>query len=70
MMHARRFMRIKEVSLITSISKSTIYQMVREHRFPKSIPISHKVVAWDEREVLAWQNAQLRKREEKLERTD
>jgi hypothetical protein len=39
---------------------------MRKREFPMSIPVSPKVSVRDEMEILRWQNAQLKKREEKL----
>ena len=51
-----RFIRAKEVTDITGISKSYVYQLTKEGRFPKSIsPVpGGNTVAWVASEVEAW----------------
>jgi prophage regulatory protein len=65
-MQARRFLRMPEVVRLVGMCKGTIYLKMRKREFPMSIPVSPKVSVWDEMEILRWQNAQLKKREEKL----
>jgi len=38
----------------TSLSRTTLWRMVRRGEFPKPIPISPNRVAWSEAEVDAW----------------
>ncbi|WP_436130558.1 helix-turn-helix transcriptional regulator [Acidovorax sp. LjRoot38] len=49
-----RLLRIGEVESVTSCKKSTIYQMMREGRFPKSLRLSSRFVVWPETAVLQW----------------
>jgi prophage regulatory protein len=49
-----RFLSLHEVVRITSLGKSTIYEMVRLGQFPAPISISARRRAWVESEVQAW----------------
>lgn len=49
-----RFLRLKQVVEITSLSKSEIYRRVSDNRFPKQRRRSHKVAVWLQSEVEAW----------------
>lgn len=46
-----RFIRLKEVISKTGLSRSTIYSLIKEGRFPPSVPIGSRAVAWVESEV-------------------
>jgi prophage regulatory protein len=43
-----------EVLALTGFSFPTVWQMMREGRFPRSFLIGKQKVAWRESEVLAW----------------
>jgi prophage regulatory protein len=43
-----------EVTALTHFSKPTIYQMIREDRFPKQVRLGPNKVAWLRSEVLGW----------------
>ena len=49
-----RLLRLPQVELLTGSRKSFIYQMVREGRFPKSVALGGRTVAWSENAVLQW----------------
>ncbi|OHY90174.1 transcriptional regulator [Vibrio rotiferianus] len=46
-----RFIRLKEVISKTGLSRSSIYSLIKEGRFPTSVPIGSRAVAWVESEV-------------------
>jgi len=48
------FLRINDVTKITSISRSSIYRMINEGDFPVQIPIGNRQVRWSRQEVLDW----------------
>ena len=54
-----RFIRIKEVTAICGMSKSTVYEAIKHAGFPKPVRLYGRTTAWDKCEVLQW--AQLRK---------
>ena len=43
-----------ELEALTCFSKPTIYQMIREDRFPRQVRLGPNKVAWLRSEVLAW----------------
>lgn len=49
-----RLLRRPEVERLTGLRRSTIYELIREGRFPKSIQLSKKSVAWVETEIYEW----------------
>jgi prophage regulatory protein len=49
-----RFLRITEVSKITSLGKSTICLWVVQGKFPAPIKLSPTVKVWKEQELLGW----------------
>ena len=60
----RRFLRLNAVRDLTGLPTSTIYDEMARGRFPKSIPLGPRCVAWDAQEVAAWQEARLAARRE------
>lgn len=50
---------LDEVKSMTTLSRSTLYQLMADGDFPKSIPITGKRVAWLQREVQAWIDARI-----------
>jgi prophage regulatory protein len=53
----RRMLNIKQVLVIVPVSRSTLFRMLAEERFPPSHSISAGRVVWYEDEIIAWQNA-------------
>ncbi|WP_342607750.1 AlpA family transcriptional regulator [Vibrio tritonius] len=49
-----KFMRLKEVMEMTAMSRSNVYKMMSEGRFPQSVPLGARAVAWVESEVQDW----------------
>nr|WP_272877526.1 MULTISPECIES: AlpA family phage regulatory protein [Shewanella] len=47
-------MKIKEVTQMTSLSRSTIYTKINQQDFPQSISLSCRSVAWVRKEVEDW----------------
>lgn len=58
-----RFIKLKEVINITSLGRSTIYKFIAEDKFPKSISLGDRAVAWVEEEITEWMEARLTERE-------
>jgi prophage regulatory protein len=48
------FLRINDVTKLTSISRSSIYRMIGEGDFPIQIPFGNRQVRWSRQEVLNW----------------
>lgn len=50
-----RFLRIREVQDLVGLSKSEIYKLMQERRFPRQIKLSAKAVAWSSNAISRWQ---------------
>ena len=48
------FLRINDVTKLTSISRSSIYRMINEGDFPVQISVGNRQVRWSRQEVLDW----------------
>ncbi len=46
-----RFLRLKDVIRVTSLSRSTIYRYVASGIFPRQIEIAPKIVVWIESDI-------------------
>lgn len=49
-----RLLRLPEVEEVTGCKKSTIYELMRAGKFPRSIRVHARMVAWPETAVLQW----------------
>lgn len=49
-----RILRLPEVITKTGLGRSTIYKLIGENQFPKSVPLMPRVVGWIEAEVEDW----------------
>jgi prophage regulatory protein len=58
----KRFLRIKEVSRITALPPSTVYQKMADGSFPKNIRLTPRITAWDAEDVAEWQQARIAER--------
>ena len=47
-------LRRKQVELRTGLSRSTIYQYIKDGAFPKPVPLGPRAVGWLESEVSEW----------------
>lgn len=56
---APRFLRKREVMQLTGLSSSGLYALMAIGKFPKSIKLSEKSVAWVSTSVLQWQAERL-----------
>ena len=55
-----RLLRLPGVEALAGIKKSTIYQLMREGKFPTCVRISRRLSVWPESAVLTWVNARIR----------
>lgn len=62
-MAPRQFLRLRQVIALTGHRRSSIYAAMKENRFPKTISIGAKAVAWDADEIAAWQMARISARD-------
>jgi prophage regulatory protein len=49
-----RLLRLPEVEALTGCRKSTVYKLMKEGKFPKSVRITDRMAAWPESSVLQW----------------
>lgn len=49
-----RFLRLAEVKLITGLSKTSLYALIRERSFPPPVHLGPRAVAWVRSEVSQW----------------
>ncbi|WP_434144104.1 AlpA family transcriptional regulator [Photobacterium leiognathi] len=49
-----RLIRLKEVMSLTGLGRSSIYKFMEESRFPKSVSLGDRAVAWVESEIEDW----------------
>lgn len=54
-----RILRLPQVCSITGFSRSMIYQMEADQRFPRRVKIGARAVGWLEGEVRAWLQARI-----------
>ena len=52
----RSFLRLKQVKILTGMSRSWIYDAIRRGDFPAPIALGARAVAWDSIAVTAWQD--------------
>ena len=57
-MNTNQLLRIKEVSDLTSIAKSTINLWVAQGKFPKPVALSPTIKVWRVQHLLDWIDAQ------------
>lgn len=58
-----RFIRRKEVSRLTGLSRSYLCELESAGRFPRSVKIARRAVAYIESEVIAWIEARAAQRD-------
>lgn len=55
------YYRIGELSELLSIGKSTIFKLMAQDKFPKSIKITNGLAVWDKKTIEAWCDEQNKK---------
>ena len=55
----RRFLRLPAVLARVGLSRSRIYELIGEGRFPKQIRLSDRASAWDSRAIDAWMSTRI-----------
>jgi prophage regulatory protein len=58
-MESRSILRIQEVCKRTGLKPSTIYKLVREKTFPKSIALTSRSTGWPSDVVENWVNTRI-----------
>ena len=59
----KQMLRLENVKSKTGLSRSTIYRLMDEGRFPHQINLGYRAVAWLESEVDEWMESRIRQRE-------
>ncbi len=49
-----RILRRPDVETQTGLSRSTIYDLMKAHKFPRPVPLGEKSVGWLESEIENW----------------
>lgn len=49
-----RLIRMSEVETLTGLGKTSIYELMKAGKFPRSIRLHARLVAWPETTVLSW----------------
>lgn len=50
----KKIRRIREVTQITGLSRSTIYKMINEGRFPTQLRLGRRAVGWTDEMIENW----------------
>jgi prophage regulatory protein len=58
------FLRLTDVTRITGVPRSTIYDLIKRKQFPEQIKLSERMVAWSAAEIADWQKRQIAKRDQ------
>jgi prophage regulatory protein len=51
-----RYIRIKELAIMLSIGRSTIYKLMKKNQFPQQIKLSERTVVWRLSVINEWIN--------------
>lgn len=54
-----KLLKRKQVEEASGLSRSSIYQMMAEGRFPKPLKVGRRAVRWSEEDLKQWQEALL-----------
>jgi prophage regulatory protein len=65
-----RILRAKDVQDLTGLANSTLYNLVREHSFPKPISLGNKCKGWVDSEVQEWIEKCIEQRNEEFGKPD
>jgi prophage regulatory protein len=58
-----KIMRLAAVKNATGLGRTTIYNKIKEGKFPKPVQLGPKSVGWPENEIHAWQTALIEQRD-------
>ena len=53
-MSEQRMLRLRSVILMTSLSKSTLYRLIKQGHFPQPLRLTQRAVRWRREEVDEW----------------
>jgi len=54
-----KFLKIEDVLKMTCLSRTGLYQRIREGNFPRQIKIGKRATVWNEDLVINWMNNQI-----------
>lgn len=57
------FMRIRQVAATTGLSKSSVYDLIKNSDFPRPVKISEHRSGWVKAEVIAWSKKRIEERD-------
>lgn len=66
MSHQKRLLKLKELLVITGLSRASIYRLEHLGKFPKRVRLSERAVAWHEEDVQQWIDSRERVTQEPL----
>lgn len=58
-----RIIRLKEVTHLTGLARSTVYKYIAEGTFPKSVPLGDRSIGFLESEIQEWIMARIKERD-------
>ena len=61
-----RFLRLKEVMHITGLGRTSVYNFMAEGKFPKSVSLGDRAVAWIESDIEEWMEQKVANRDNNL----
>ena len=65
-----RFLRIDEVTQLTGLARTTIYDKARANTFPQPVDLGGNKKAWLESEVRNWMQERINQRNQKQQQKD
>ena len=51
-----KFIKIEDVLQMTSLSRTTMYSLIRKGSFPKQIKLGNRISVWSEEKIISWMN--------------
>ena len=66
---SRRFLRLRDVQKVVPLSRSRIYELIADKRFPAPVKLSERASAWNADEVEAWVDARIAESRERIARS-
>ena len=61
-----KFQRLREVLAETGLTRTRLYSLMAEGKFPRPVSTSERAVAWLESETEAWKRTRVAERDERL----
>lgn len=58
----QKLLRLKQVMEMTGLSRSYVYELAKQGKFPKPVKLSEKSVAWVDQEVREWIDQRIEQR--------